>query len=383
MTTKIPFAKPNLGEEEIAEVVDTLRSGWLTTGPKTKRFEEDFARYTGVAHALGTSSCTGALHLALASLGITDGDEVLTSTMTFAATANVIVHCGARPVFADVAPHSMSVDVADLERRITDKTKAIVAVHYAGRPCEIVALRAIADRRGLKLVEDAAHAVGARIGDRGAGAWGDAAGFSFYANKNLTTGEGGMLTTPHADVVARARVLRLQGMTRDVFRRGEASALPSWRYEIVAAGFKYPMSDIQAAIGIHQLNRMEASQLARRRIAARYSAELAGVPGLTIAQPEAEGTVHAWHLYVVRIAPGARLTRDELFTALAARQIECSVHFVPLHLQPYYQQAWGYAAGDFPRAEAAFEEILSLPLYPTMTDGEQTRVIESIVELLR
>jgi dTDP-4-amino-4,6-dideoxygalactose transaminase len=369
---KVPFARPMIGEDEIAEVVDTLRSGWLTTGPKTKRFEEDFAKFVGVPHALGTSSCTGALHLALTALGVGAGDEVLTTTMTFAATAHSIVHCGARPVLCDVDPQTLNVDVDDLTARITPRTKAVIAVHYGGRPCDIAALRDLCDRRGLILVEDAAHAVGAAVEGRAAGAWGDAAAFSFYANKNLTTGEGGMLTTSSAPLAERARVLRLQGVSRDAFHRAE-SKLPSWHYDVVAAGFKYPMSDIQAAIGLHQLRRFPDFQRARGVLASRYDETLRGLGGLTLLAPPSPGVTHAWHLYVVRVAD-----RDARFTALAEKGIECSVHFVPLHLHPYFQEAWGYRPGMFPRAEAAFAEILSLPLWPGLTEAMQSHVIAAL-----
>jgi dTDP-4-amino-4,6-dideoxygalactose transaminase len=377
---RIPFSRPAVGEEEIAEVAETLRSGWLTTGARTQKFEEQFARLTGSPHALGTSSCTAALHLALLGLGVEPGDEVITSTMTFAATANVIVHCGARPVFADVRPDTLNVDPEDVAARITSRTRAVMAVHYSGRPCAMDALTRLCSARGLVLVEDAAHAVGAQYQGRPAGSLGDAAGFSFYANKNLTTGEGGMLTTRSPAVHERARVLRLQGMTRDVFRRAEGAQ--SWRYDLVAAGFKYAMNDVQAAIGLHQLRRFPGMQARRAAIAARYSAELAGVPGLGTPPPVEAGSVHAWHLYVVRITPEARLTRDQVFTALAEQGIDCSVHFVPLHMHPYFQEAWGTRPGMFPRAEMGFNEVLSLPLFPALTDDDQTRVIQALKNTL-
>jgi dTDP-4-amino-4,6-dideoxygalactose transaminase len=381
VTARVPFARPDLGEEEIAEVVDTLRSGWLTTGPKTRRFEEAFARQLEVPWALGTSSCTGALHLALAALGIGAGDEVILPTMTFAATANVIVHCGARPVFVDVDPVTLTIDPAAVVAATTPRTRALMAVHYAGRMCDMPELLRISTLHGLSLVEDAAHAVGASLAGRAAGAWGDAAGFSFYANKNLTTGEGGMLTTSSEDLYTRARTLRLQGLSRDAYLRSEGS-LPPWRYEVVAAGFKYPMSDLEAAIGIHQLARLPVMQTARRRLAARYDQGLAEVPGLTLPALPPAGMVHAHHLYVVRIARDARRDRDALFAALAERGIDCSVHFVPLHLQPYYRDRWGYQPGQFPHAEGAFEEILSLPFFSRLSDEDQDRVIEAIVSLL-
>jgi dTDP-4-amino-4,6-dideoxygalactose transaminase len=379
--SKIPFARPFLGDEEIAEVADTLRSGWLTTGPKTRRFEEEFARSVGVPHAVGTSGCTGALHIALVGLGVEPGDEVITSTFTFAASGNSIVHSGARPVLVDIDPVTMNLDPAAVEAAITPRTRAVMAVHYAGRPADLGALTALCAARGLLLVEDCAHAIGASVGGRAAGAFGDAGAFSFYANKNLTTGEGGMLTTSRPELAARARVLRLQGITKDAFGRAGAAA-PSWRYDVVAAGYKYPMSDINAAIGLHQLRRLPGFQATRARLAARYSERLAGVPGLTPPAPCPAGTVHGWHIYPVRVAQDARRDRDALFGALAARGIECSVHFVPLHMHPYYQEAWGYRAGQFPRAEAAFAEELSLPLYVTMTDAEQDQVIEAIREEL-
>jgi dTDP-4-amino-4,6-dideoxygalactose transaminase len=378
---KVPFARPFIGEEEIAEVVDTLRSGWLTAGPKTRRFEEEFARFAGVPHALGTSSCTGALHLGLAALGIGPGDEVITSTLTFAATAHVVVHLGARPVFVDIDGHTLNLDLGAVDAAVTSRTRAVIAVHYGGRMCDMPGLLRLCTNRGLHLVEDAAHAVGASLSGRAAGAWGDVAGFSFYANKNLTTGEGGMLTTDSREVLERARTLRLQGMTRDAFRRSQGS-LPSWRYEIVAAGYKYAMSDLQAAIGIHQLARLPALQEARHHLAVRYDAGLAGTPGLSLPAAPTPDMEHAYHLYVVRVARTARRDRDAVFDGLVARDIEPSVHFVPLHLQPYFQDAWGCRPGQFPVAEAAFREILSLPLYPSMTDDEQDRVIEAIEELL-
>jgi dTDP-4-amino-4,6-dideoxygalactose transaminase len=382
MSERVPFARPMLGEEEIAEVVDTLRSGWLTTGPKTKRFEEDFAAFTGAAHTLGTSACTGALHIGMAASGIGDGDEVIMPTMTFAATANVAVHCGARPVFVDVDAETLNIDPAAARAAITERTRAIFAVHFAGRPAALPALAQLCDERGLMLFEDAAHGIGASVEGRSVGTWGQFGGFSFYANKNMTTGEGGMLTTGSAELAAKARTLRLQGMTRDLFRRAEG-ALPSWRYEIVAAGFKYPMSDIQAALGLHQLRRLPGFQETRRKLVARYAERLAGVPGLTLPPAEEPGTVHAWHLYVVRVDPGARRNRDQLFSYLVEQGIDPSVHFVPLHLQPYFQEAWGARAGQFPRAEAAFAEILSLPLWPGMTEAQQDRVVAAIREGLR
>jgi dTDP-4-amino-4,6-dideoxygalactose transaminase len=376
---RIPFSRPSVGEEEIAEVVQTMRSGWLTTGPKTQKFEEEFRQMVGVPHALGTNSCTGALHLALLGLGIKPGDEVITSTMTFAATGNVIVHCGARPVLADVDPETLNLDPQDVAARITPRTKALIAVHYAGRPCNMDALTKLCRQHGLALIEDAAHAVGGSYQGQAVGGLGDAAGFSFYANKNLTTGEGGMLTTRSPEVFERARLLRLQGMTRDVFRRENPGAsAQTWRYEITAPGFKYAMADIQAAIGIHQLRRFPSMQKRRQEIADRYSAELRGLTGLGLPPPVAAGSVHAWHLYVVRVGAGARMGRDQLFTHLAEQGIDCSVHFMPLHLQPFYQESLGTRPGQFPRAESAFEQVLSLPLFPSLSEADQTRVISAL-----
>jgi dTDP-4-amino-4,6-dideoxygalactose transaminase len=381
---RIPFSRPFVGEEEIAEVVQTMRSGWLTTGPKTQKFEEEFRQMVGVPHALGTNSCTGALHLALLGLGVKPGDEVITSTMTFAATGNVIVHCGARPVLADVDPETLNVDPAEVAARITPRTRALIAVHYAGRPCDMDALGKLCKQHGLALLEDAAHAVGGSFQGRAVGSLGDAAGFSFYANKNLTTGEGGMMTTRSPEVFERARLLRLQGMTRDVFRReGPGAAAQSWRYEIQAPGFKYAMADIQAAIGIHQLRRFPSMQKRRHEIAERYSAELRGLTGLALPPPVPQGSVHAWHLYVVRVGPEARLGRDQLFAHLAEQGIDCSVHFMPLHLQPYYQESFGTRPGQFPRAESAFGQVLSLPLFPTLTEADQTRVVAALRQLLQ
>ena len=377
MTTRAPvrvaFAKPSIGEEEIAAVTATLRSGWIAAGPRTAELEARFAEQTGAKHAVATSSCTGALHIAYTMLGV-DGGEVILPTHTFAATANAAIHAGARPVFVDVRDADLHVDPEAVERAITRETKAIVAMHYAGLPCDMEPLLDVAKRRGLPILEDAAHAIGTFWQGKAAGTIGEAGCFSFYANKNFTTVEGGMLTTGRDDFAARARILRLQGMTRDAFRRDEAA---SFRYDIVEAGFKYPMNDVLAAIGVEQLKKLPAWQAHRATLADRYHAELEGVPGLRLPARAAAGDVHGHHLFVVRI-DRKNVGRDRLGLHLREVGIETSVHFVPLHLHPYFQKAWGCREGQFPVAERAFEEILSLPMHAGMTEDDVRLVASEI-----
>lgn len=375
---RVPFSQPWIGEEEIAEVAATLRSGWLAMGPRTRQFERAFADYTGARHAIATSSCTGALHIALAALGIGPGDEVITSAMTFAATALAIVHVGARPVFCDVDADTLNLSLSDLERRMTARTRAVVAVHYAGRPCDLDALRALCEERQIALIEDCAHAVGARYGDRHVGTASAAGAFSFYANKNLTTGEGGMLVVGSAELAEKARPLRLQGMSRDAYARGGQDA-PAWQYDVVDAGFKYPFSDIAAAIGIHQLARFDAMQATRRKRVARYQRELADVSWIETPPDDDAYRRSAWHLYVVRVRAGHG-SRDRLFRFLEQREVQASVHFTPLPMHTYFREKWGARIEEFPVAANAYHEILSLPLFPAMTDEQQDHVIASIRE---
>jgi dTDP-4-amino-4,6-dideoxygalactose transaminase len=376
----LPFALPEIGEEEIAEVVDALRSGWVTTGPKTQRFERDFLAFLGRGtapdglHAIAVNSATAGLHLALEAVGIGPGDEVITTTHTFTATAEVVRYLGADVKLVDIDPATLNIDPAAVEAAITPRTKAIVPVHYAGLAADMPALLAIARRHGLKVVEDAAHALPTTCGGELVGTLGsDATVFSFYANKTITTGEGGMLVTRDAALAARAKIMRLHGMNRDAFDRYTAK-VPSWYYEVVAPGFKYNLTDIAAALGIHQLRRLPAFQLQRERLAGLMDAALSGLPLVLPPRPTQPGDSHAWHLYVVRLADGAGIERDRFIERLYEAGIGCSVHYIPLHLHPYWRDRYGLDPAQFPHSQHAYERMVSLPLYTRMTEADVMRV---------
>ena len=375
----LPFALPEIGEDEINEVVDTLRSGWVTTGPKAKRFEDDFSAFLGDAslQSMAVNSATAGLHLALEALGIGPGDEVITTTHTFTATAEVVRYLGADVVLVDIDPATLCIDPAAVEAAITSRTKAIVPVHYGGLAADMPALLSIAKKHGLKVVEDAAHALpttcgGALVGTLAS----DVTVFSFYANKTITTGEGGMVVTRDAELAKRIKVMRLHGMSRDAFDRFTAK-VPSWYYEIVAPGFKYNLTDIAAAMGLHQLRRARAFQAQREQLAAHYDAALAGLPVIAPPQPP-PGDRHAWHLYVLRLADGAAISRDALIEHLFAEGIGCSVHYIPLHLQPYWRDRYGLRPEAFPHSQRAYERMLSLPLYTRMTGDDVERVVAAV-----
>ncbi|MEX8501852.1 MAG: DegT/DnrJ/EryC1/StrS family aminotransferase [Leptothrix ochracea] len=375
----MPFALPELGEEEIAEVVDTLRSGWVTTGPKARRFEQDFAAFLGdeSLHCIAVNSATAGLHLALEALGIGPGDEVITTTHTFTATAEVVRYLGADVKLVDIDPATLNIDPAAIEAAITPRTKALMPVHYAGLAADMPAIRAIARKHGLKIVEDAAHALPTTSGGQLIGTLdSDATVFSFYANKTITTGEGGMLVTRDAALAARAKVMRLHGINRDAFDRFTAK-VPSWYYEIVAPGFKYNLTDIAAALGLHQLKRAHAFQQKRAQLAQIYHQALQDLPLILPPQP-APGELHAWHLYVVRVRPDAPIGRDRLIEALFNAGIGCSVHYMPLHLHPYWRERYDLQASDFPHSQQAYEQMLSLPLYTRMTEADAQRVVDAV-----
>jgi dTDP-4-amino-4,6-dideoxygalactose transaminase len=374
----LPFALPDIGEEEIAEVVDTLRSGWVTTGPKARRFEEDFVAFLGAPglHAMAVNSATAGLHLALEALGIGPGDEVITTTHTFTATAEVVRYLGADVVLVDIDPATLCIAPAAVEAAITPRTKAVMPVHYAGRAADMGPLLALARRHGLKVVEDAAHALPTTFGGRLIGTLeSDATVFSFYANKTITTGEGGMVVVRDAALAQRIKVMRLHGISRDAFDRFTAK-VPSWYYEIVAPGFKYNLTDIAAALGLVQLRRAHAFQQQRQRIAQWYDAALAGLP-LIGPPPPAPGDMHSWHLYVVRLAQGVALGRDQFIERLFAAGIGCSVHYIPLHLQPYWRERYALQPQQFPHSQHAFERMLSLPMYSRMTQADVQRVADA------
>ena len=379
----LPFALPDIGEEEIAEVVDSMRSGWLTTGPKTKAFEHDFADYIGGGvEAMAVSSATAGLHLALEACGIRAGDEVITSVYTFTSTAEVIRYLGADPVFADIDERTLNISPESIEKAITPKTKAIMPVHVGGLPCDMDAILAIAKKHGLKVVEDAAHAFPVRYNGRMIGALdSDAAVYSFYATKTITTGEGGMVVTKNKDMVKRIKTMRLHGIDRDAYDR-YTSEKPAWYYEIVAPGYKYNMSDIMASMGIHQLKKAERMKARRREIAMRYTEALQRLP-LTLPYLPAEDEDNAWHLYPVHIRKDAPVMRGEFIKQMSfSAKIGCSVHFIPLHLQPYYRDKYGLTPQMFPCATEAFESEVSLPIYPKMTDEDVEYVIEQIRRIL-
>lgn len=375
----VMFSPPAIGEEEIAEVIDSLRSGWITTGPKTRRFEAAFAERVGAPAALGVSSCTAALHTALLALGVGPGDEVVTTPLTFCASVNVIEHLGARPVLADIEPDTLNIDPATVEAAVTPRTRAVLVVHYAGHPVDLAAIRAIAEAHGLAIVEDAAHAFPASYRGVPIGAGPNPVAFSFYATKNLTTGEGGMLTGEPA-LIERGRLISLHGMNRDAWMRYDVGG--SWFYEVTEPGFKYNMSDVQAGLGLAQLRRIDALQRRRQRIVRAYSEAFAGLDALEtpVERPDVQ---HAWHLYPLRLRLQAlRIDRARFIAELTERRIGSSVHFIPIHLHPYYRDRYGFRPDDFPVTVANYRRLVSLPLNAVMTDEETGAVIEAVVDIV-
>jgi len=376
------FAPPLIGEEEIAEVVSTLRSGWITTGERAQRFEQELGGYVGAPASLAVNSATSAMHVALAALGIGEGDAVVSTTMTFASTIHVIEHQRARPVLVDVEPDTLNIDPDHVEAAVKREknVKAILPVHLYGHPAEMDAIYDIAQRHGLAVIEDAAHALPARyrgrcIGSPAPGFDGpNLVAFSFYATKNLTTGEGGMLTGP-PELIEQARAWSLHGMSRDAFKRYTSEG--SWRYDVTLPGFKYNMPDLQAAIGLHQLRRLDEMQKRRRAIVAMYDEALRGIEELET--PVARSHVEsAWHIYLLRLRSRAR---DRFIEDLRKRNIGTSVHFIPIHLHSYYRDRYGLRPEQFPVASREFERMLSLPLSPAHSDQDIADVIEAICEL--
>lgn len=381
MNNFLPFHAPDIGEEEIAEVSSVLRSGWLTTGPKVKEFEQEFAAMVGAKHAVAVNSCTAALHLALEAAGVGEGDEVLVPTMTFAATAEVVTYFKAKPVLIDCTADTLNIDTERIEPAITDKTKAIIPVHFAGHPCDLKQIQSIASTRGLHVIEDAAHALPARYQGKMVGSIGDSTCFSFYATKNITTGEGGMVTTDNAEWAARMRMMSLHGLSRDAWNR--YSSHGSWYYEILSAGFKYNLTDMAAALGLAQLKKCERFWKARERYAALYREGFHDLPEIIC--PTASPYVqHAWHLYVIQLdLDRLRIDRNEFIRQLQQTGIGCSVHFIPLHLHPYYRDVYSYRPTDFPVANRMYQRIVSLPLYAKMTEADVTRVIEAVRNIVK
>lgn len=383
----IPFSLPTIDEEDIAQVVETLRSGWLTTGPKTKQFEADFAAYIGCKHAIAVNSCTAALHLALDAIGVGPDDIVATTPMTFAATAEVIRYMGARPLFVDIdeatmniSPESLADTLEKMPREDLKRLKAIIPVHMAGQPCDMDPILELAGRYGIKVVEDAAHTLPARYKGRMAGTIGDIGAFSFYTTKCITTGEGGMVTTDNDSYAEKIRVMSLHGISKDAWKRYTKEG--SWYYEIMSPGYKYNMPDILGALGIGQLKKADILLGMRSRMAETYNRAFKGMSGveLPFVSPDVQ---HSWHLYIIKLDIGRlRIGRARFIEELRERGVSTSVHFIPLHLHPYYRNTYGYLPTDFPRAAALYERILSLPLYPRMTDEGLEYVIKSVRGIL-
>jgi len=370
------FGSPLIEEPEIDEVVDTLRSGWLVTGPKVARFQEMFKQYTGAQHALAVNSCTAALHLSLIVAGIKPGDEVITTPMTFCATVNTILHAGATPVFADCDRDTMLIDPQRIEDAITSRTRAILPVHLCGRPCKMDAIVDIARRHNLIVIEDAAHAIESVYKGGKIGTIGDLTAFSFYATKNVATGEGGMVTTNNSEFADKIRIYSLHGMSKDAWKRFSREGYK--HYQVVFPGFKYNMMDVQAAIGLHQLARVEQNLRKRNRIWQRYNEAFAELP-LGLPAPDECETVHARHLYTLMVdKERCGMSRDEFMEHLHAAKIGTGVHYIGVHLHPYYQERYGYKPNDYPNAAWISERTVSIPLSPKLTDVDVEDVVETV-----
>jgi dTDP-4-amino-4,6-dideoxygalactose transaminase len=376
----LPFALPDTDEAELIEIADTLRSGWVTTGPKTRQFEAEFAAYVGAKQAVAVNSCTAALHLALEAIGLRQGDEVITSPYTFAATAEVIRYFDARPVFVDVEADTLNLQPERLEHAITPRTRAIIPVDFAGLPADLDQIASVADRHHLTVIEDAAHAFPSRYHGRLIGSVSGITCFSFYATKTITTGEGGMLCTDNEGWADRSRIMALHGISRDAWKRYTAEG--SWYYEVVAPGYKYNMTDIAASMGLAQLRKAERMWRRRREIAEQYDAVFSQLPELQIPANRAD-CQHAWHLYPLRLMlEQVQIDRAQFIAELKQRQIGTSVHFIPLHLHPYYRETYGYRPDDFPVAFAEYQRAISLPIYSKMTDQDVQDVITAVFDVL-
>jgi perosamine synthetase len=375
---QVPFHRASVGEDEARAVADVIRSGWMTMGPKTFEFEKEFASYIGTEHAIAVSTGTAALHLSLEAAGVQAGDEVLIPTTTFTATGEAVTYLGARPVLVDIDPITMNIDPADAAKRVTPRTRAIIPVHLGGQPCDMLEIQDLADKHRLRVIEDAAHALPSKYGNKRIGQISEFTCFSFYATKTLTTGEGGMITTNNPTAADRMRLMRLHGIERDAWKRYRADG--SWFYEVLEAGFKYNLTDLQSAIGLVQLTKCDAMTRARQAIAERYTAAFSRFDELVTPTIRSD-RVTSWHLYILRInLSWINTDRDGFIRTLQRRGVTCSVHFIPLHLQPYYQRAYGYKPGDFLHAEQEYRTCLSLPIFPGMTEGEIEHVVRAVSE---
>jgi len=377
----LDFHRPSFGPEEEREIIDTLRSGWITTGPKTKQFERNFAEYIGVNEAIGLNSCTAGMFLALYSLGIYRGDEVITTPITFPATANVIFHMGAEPVFVDVEPDTLNMNAELIEEKITPRTKAIMPVHFAGRPCNMDAIMKIAQKHGLYVVEDAAHSTESSYHGKKIGTFGDFTSFSLYATKNITTAEGGMLVVKDEKNIERVRILSLHGISKDAWKRYSKHGFNHW--EMIEPGYKFNLTDLQSSLGLHQLDKIESFRLKRKKLVENYIRLLKNVPHVTPLNYEEEDIVHAFHIFIVRLDT-SRLKngRDFIMKALQKENIGVGVHFRSLHTQFYFREKYKHLVGSLPIAESSSEEILTIPLYPDLTEEDQHDVVAALKKVI-
>ena len=376
----LPFHQASIGEEEVKEIIQTLNSGWLTTGQKTRLFEKTFADYIGCKHAIGLNSCTSGLHLSLVVSGVSSGDEVITSPITFPATTNVIVHQNAKPVFVDVEPETLNINCSEIESKINNSTKAILPVHFAGHPCDMDAIISLAQKHNLTVIEDAAHALESKYHGNKIGAIGNFTAFSFYATKNITTGEGGMLTTNDDHYADKLRILSLHGISKNAWKRYGKEGFQHW--ELLMPGYKYNMFDVQASLGIHQIKKVESFLNRRVQIVKKYNDAFEKTEEIQLLKPESN-IKHAHHLYVIVIkTENLKVSRDEVLNEIQKRGIGVAVHFRSLHLQPFFKQHFNYKKGMFPQAEYLSDRVISLPLYPKMTDEDVSRVIETVLGVL-
>jgi dTDP-4-amino-4,6-dideoxygalactose transaminase len=374
------FGSPLIEDAEIDEVVKTLKSGWIGTGPKVHQFEEDFKKYIGVKHAVAISSCTAGLHLGIVALGIGPGDEVIVPSMTFAATANSVIHAGAKPIMVDVDRFKMTIDLEDVKRKITERTKAIIPVHFAGRACQVDEIEEIAKQYNLRIIHDTAHAIETEFNGKKIGTYSDLSSYSFYVTKNVVTAEGGMVVTNDDELASKLKIYALHGMSKDAWKRFSDDGYK--HYQVVFPGFKYNMTDIQASIGIHQLKRVEEYSKRRKQIWDIYNNELKALPLFLPPAPE-ENTRHAYHLYTILLdIENARISRDELLASLHKMNIGTGVHYISLHLQPYYRDTFGYKRGDFPNSEFISQRTLSIPFSAKLTDEDVADVINSLKTIL-
>lgn len=377
---EVPFHKPYITDDEINEVLHSLRAGWLTMGQKTIGFEDKFRQYIGAQHAVSMNSCTAALHLALKAAGIKEGDEVLLPAVTFTATAEVITYFRATPVLVDVDAETFNIDVAAMEKKITKKTKAVIPVHFAGQPCDMDEICDLAGRRDLLVIEDAAHAIPAWYRGKRVGTIGDLTCFSFYATKALTTGEGGMVTTENEEWAERMRILRLHGISKDAWKRYTNEG--SWYYEVLEAGYKYNMTDIQASLGVAQLRKLDWMWNRRKAIAERYTEAFNSLHEVNVPQVKKDRE-SAWHLYVIKLGLDAlTIDRNRFIEELKGTGTMASVHFIPLYKHPFYREAFHYSPADYKVSERIFGEIISLPIYPGMTDAETGHVVDSVLHVI-